>query len=171
MSLGPEMKSTGEVMGMDSEFGPAFLKSQYGTEFPVPKGGKALMSIADRRQRRRYHRGSSSEGVWFFLCVHPGTATVLKAAGIDATLVGKVHEDGRRDITDLIRNHEISLVINTSEEKKSIRDSVHIRLAALQHNIPPLHNFGRCKCPFSRASLSDPRRSVQGHVVARVPSG
>ncbi len=136
VSLGPEMKSTGEVMGIDCEFGPAFLKSQYGTEFPVPKGGKALMSIADRDKggaiivaRRLKECGFS------FVCTQ-GTATVLKAAGIDATLVGKVHEDGRRDITDLIRNHEISLVINTSEEKKSIRDSVHIRLAALQHNVP-----------------------------------
>ena len=171
VSLGPEMKSTGEVMGIDCEFGPAFLKSQYGTEFPVPKGGKALMSIADRDKggaiivaRRLKECGFS------FVCTQ-GTATVLKAAGIDATLVGKVHEDGRRDITDLIRNHEISLVINTSEEKKSIRDSVHIRLAALQHNVPYFTTLAGANALSLGLRSLTPRRSVQGHVVAGVPSG
>ena len=134
--LGPEMKSTGEVMGIDVEFGPAFLKSQYSTDFPIPQGGKVFLSVADSDKsgavivaRRLKEYGFS------FVCTR-GTAAALQAAGIDSTVVGKVHEDGELDATDLIKSGEISLLINTSDDKKSMRDSFFIRSYALTHNIP-----------------------------------
>ncbi len=134
--LGPEMKSTGEVMGIDLEFGPAFLKSQYSTDFPIPTNGKVFLSVADQDKslavvvaRRLQECGFS------FVCTE-GTAAALQTAGIECTLVGKVHEEGKVDITDLIDRSEIVLVINTAADKKSFRDSYHIRLAALHHNVP-----------------------------------
>ena len=134
--LGPEMKSTGEVMGIDCEFGPAFLKSQYSTDFPIPTGGKVFLSVA-RRDRdlavivaRRLHEFGFS-----FVCTE-GTAVALGNAGIPSVLVGKVHEEGESHVIPLIRRNEISLVIITSKDKQSRRDSYHIRLAALKHNVP-----------------------------------
>ena len=134
--LGPEMKSTGEVMGIDLEFGPAFLKSQYSTDFPIPTNGKVFLSVADQDKslavivaRRLQECGFS------FVCTE-GTAVALQTAGIECTQVGKVHEEGKVDVTDLIGQSEIVLVINTAADKKSFRDSYHIRLAALHHNVP-----------------------------------
>jgi carbamoyl-phosphate synthase large subunit len=134
--LGPEMRSTGEVMGIDLEFGPAFLKSQYSTDFPIPTSGKVFLSVADQDKslavvvaRRLQECGFS------FVCTE-GTAIALQKAGIECTLVGKVHEEGKDDVTDLIGRSEIVLVINTAADKKSFRDSYDIRLAALHHNVP-----------------------------------
>ncbi|MFH1116642.1 MAG: carbamoyl-phosphate synthase large subunit [Pseudomonadota bacterium] len=134
--LGPEMKSTGEVMGIDCEFGPAFLKSQYSTDFPIPKGGKVFLSVAGRDKalavivaRRLVEFGFS------FVCTE-GTGAALEAAGISSTVVGKVHEEGESDVIDLIKKNEIVLVINTSSDKQSLKDSFHIRVAALNHNVP-----------------------------------
>jgi carbamoyl-phosphate synthase large subunit len=134
--LGPEMKSTGEVMGIDSEFGPAFLKSQYSTDFPIPKGGKVFLSVAGRDKglavivARRLHSCGFS-----FVCTE-GTGLAMEAAGIPCNLVGKVHEAAETHVIDLIRRNEIVLVINTAKDKKSFADSYHIRLAALNRNVP-----------------------------------
>jgi carbamoyl-phosphate synthase large subunit len=134
--LGPEMKSTGEVMGIDCEFGPAFLKSQYSTEFPIPKEGTVFLSVADRDKKSAVIVARRLRECGFTFACTDGTAAVLKEAGIESTTVGKVHEDGAIDVIDLIRRGEISLVINTSEGKKAIRDSLHIRVASLNHNVP-----------------------------------
>jgi carbamoyl-phosphate synthase large subunit len=130
------MKSTGEVMGIDLEFGPAFLKAQYSTDFPIPTKGKVFLSVADQDKaysvvvaRRLVDCGFS------FVCTE-GTAAALRAACIECALVGKVHEEGEVDVTDLIGRGEIVLVINTAADKKSFRDSYDIRLAALHHNVP-----------------------------------
>jgi carbamoyl-phosphate synthase large subunit len=134
--LGPEMKSTGEVMGIDAEFGPAFLKSQYSTDFPIPKSGKVFLSVSDRDKRNAVIVARRlSECGFSFVCTE-GTAAALGKAGIDACVVGKVHQDMNSDVIPLIRNNEIVLVINTSADKQSMRDSYHIRVAALNHNVP-----------------------------------
>ncbi|MFH0960588.1 MAG: carbamoyl-phosphate synthase large subunit, partial [Pseudomonadota bacterium] len=134
--LGPEMKSTGEVMGIDLEFGQAFLKAQYSTEFPVPTGGKVFLSVAarDKAQAVIVARRMSQCG-FSFVCTE-GTAAALNAAGVSCSVVGKVHEEGLPDVTDLIKNNEIVLVINTSADKESFKDSFDIRLSALNHNVP-----------------------------------
>jgi carbamoyl-phosphate synthase large subunit len=134
--LGPEMKSTGEVMGLDCEFGPAFLKSQYSTEFPIPRGGTVFLSVADRDKGGAVVVAKRLKECGFTFACTRGTAAALATAGIEATVIGKVHQKSGEAVTDLMDRGDISLVINTSADKESIRDSVHIRLAALNHNIP-----------------------------------
>jgi len=134
--LGPEMKSTGEVMGIDREFGPAFLKAQYSTDFPIPKGGKVFLSVAGRDKTAAVIVARRLRECGFAFVCTEGTASALDGAGISCTQVGKVHEEGEPDVIDLIKRNEISLVINTAADKKSFSDSYHIRLAALNHNVP-----------------------------------
>ncbi len=134
--LGPEMKSTGEVMGIDREFGPAFLKSQYSTDFPIPSQGTVFLSVADRDKAHAVIVARRLKECGFSLVCTNGTAVALEAAGVACALVGKVHEEGETDVIDLITHNEIVLVINTAEDKNSFRDSFHIRLAALHHNVP-----------------------------------
>jgi carbamoyl-phosphate synthase large subunit len=134
--LGPEMKSTGEVMGIDREFGPAFLKSQYSTDFPIPSPGKVFLSVADRdKSLALVVARRLSECNFSFVCTE-GTAQALRGAGIECSTVGKVHEQGESDVIPLIKEDQLTLVINTSSDKQSMKDSLHIRLAALNHNVP-----------------------------------
>ncbi|AFM25860.1 carbamoyl-phosphate synthase large subunit [Desulfomonile tiedjei] len=134
--LGPEMKSTGEVMGIDREFGPAFLKSQYSTDFPIPSGGMVFLSVAHADKANAVIVARRLKECGFtFVCTN-GTAVALEAAGIPCTRVDKVHEKRDVDVIDLIRQNKIALLINTSADKKSMQDSYRIRLAALNHNVP-----------------------------------
>ena len=134
--LGPEMKSTGEVMGIDREFGPSFLKAQYSTDFPIPKGGKVFLSVASRDKALAIIVARRLQKCGFTFVCTDGTAAALEAVGIEAEVVGKVHEQGESDVLELIRKNELALVINTSADKASIKDAYHIRLAALNHNVP-----------------------------------
>ncbi|MBI5248342.1 MAG: carbamoyl phosphate synthase large subunit, partial [Desulfomonile tiedjei] len=134
--LGPEMKSTGEVMGIDREFGPAFLKSQYSTDFPIPSEGKVFLSVAHGDKAHAVILARRLQQCGFSFVCTEGTGTALQAAGIPCALVGKVHEAGNIDVIDLIHRNEIVLVINSSADKKSMQDSLQIRLAALNHNVP-----------------------------------
>ena len=133
--LGPEMKSTGEVMGVDKEFGLAYLKAQYGTDFPLPRGGKVFLSVAGRDKKAAVIVAKRIQDCGYSFVCTQGTADALKAAGIPSMVVSKVHEEGESDVIDLIKNNEVSLVVNTSSDKKSFQDSFAIRLAALNHNV------------------------------------
>ena len=133
--LGPEMKSTGEVMGVDKEFGLAYLKAQYGTDFPLPRGGKVFLSVAGRDKKAAVIVAKRIQDCGYSFVCTQGTANALKAAGIPSMVVSKVHEAGESDVIDLIKNNEVSLVVNTSSDKKSFHDSFAIRLAALNHNV------------------------------------
>ncbi len=134
--LGPEMKSTGEVMGIDTEFGPAFLKSQYSTDFPIPKPGKVFLSVADQDKHAALIVARRlKECGYTFVCTE-GTGRILNQAGIECMIVGKVHQEGESDVIPLIENKQLSLVINTSSDRQSRMDSIHIRLAALNHKVP-----------------------------------
>lgn len=134
--LGPEMKSTGEVMGIDREFGPAFLKSQYSTDFPIPSGGKVFVSVANPDKSAAIIVARRLQQCGFSFVCTEGTGKAFQAAGIPCAEVGKVHESEGIDVIDLIHHNEIVLVINTSADKKSMQDSYQIRLAALNHNVP-----------------------------------
>ena len=124
-------------MGIDSEFGPAFLKSQYSTEYPIPKEGTVFLSVAEGEKSRAILVARRLRECDFALACTDGTADALRAEGIECKVVGKVHEADTTDVIDLIKRGEICLVINVPGSKKeSIRDSYHIRLAALNHNIP-----------------------------------
>ena len=130
-ALGPEMKSTGEVMGVGMTFGEAFVKSQLGAGVKLPESGKVFLSVKASDKPRTVQVARDLVEIGFQLVATKGTAAVIAAAGIPVTPVNKVIE-GRPHIVDMIKNHEISLVVNTVEEKRSaITDSRAIRISAL----------------------------------------
>jgi carbamoyl-phosphate synthase large subunit len=129
--LGPEMKSTGEVMGVGEGFPEAFIKSQLGAGVRLPTSGKAFISVknADRPAVIEVARDLLNLG--FSLVATRGTAKVIETAGLPVTAVNKVNE-GRPHIVDMIKNDEIALVINTVEGKRqAVADSCSIRVSAL----------------------------------------
>jgi carbamoyl-phosphate synthase large subunit len=137
--LGPEMKSTGEVMGVGKTFGEAFVKSQLGagTKLPRPltaKGepsGKVFISVKNNDKPRAIEVARSLSTMGFGLLATKGTAAAISAAGVPCGVVNKVTE-GRPHIVDMIKNNEIALVINTVEERRNaIADSRQIRTSAL----------------------------------------
>ena len=134
--LGPEMKSTGEVMGVGETFGEAFVKSQMAAGEKLPAAGKVFISVRDGDKSRAVEIGRALDALGFTLVATRGTANALAAAGLKVTPINKVAE-GRPHIVDMIKNAEIVLVVNTVEEsRKAIKDSYAIRRAALQHRVP-----------------------------------
>ncbi|MGZ3183887.1 MAG: carbamoyl-phosphate synthase large subunit [Telluria sp.] len=135
--LGPEMKSTGEVMGVGMTFGEAFVKSQLAAsvKLPTPGQGKIFLSVKGSDKPRAVGVARELAAMGFGICATKGTAAVIAAAGIPVQAVNKVLE-GRPHIVDMIKNHEIALVINTVEEKRSaIHDSRSIRTSALAERV------------------------------------
>jgi len=135
--LGPEMKSTGEVMGVGATFAEAFVKSQIasGEELPAPATGKVFVSVRDEDKPRTIEIARKLASLGFPLVATRGTAAALVAAGLGVTAVNKVQE-GRPHIVDMIKNGEISLIVNTVGEKRTaVRDSYAIRRAALQERV------------------------------------
>nr|WP_315226842.1 carbamoyl-phosphate synthase large subunit [uncultured Albidiferax sp.] len=129
--LGPEMKSTGEVMGVGKTFGEAFVKSQIGAGTKLPRSGKAFVSVKNNDKARAVEVARGLSALGFDLIATKGTSAAFQAAGIACTTVNKVTE-GRPNIVDMIKNNEIALVINTVEERRNaIADSRHIRTSAL----------------------------------------
>ncbi len=134
--LGPEMKSTGEVMGVGESFGEAFVKSQLAAGEKLPDSGKVFISVRDGDKARAVEIGRALDALGFSLVATRGTADALAAAGLKVMPVNKVAE-GRPHIVDMIKNAEIVLAVNTVEEsRKAIKDSYAIRRAALQHRVP-----------------------------------
>ncbi len=134
--LGPEMKSTGEVMGVGETFAEAFVKSQLAAGVKLPASGKVFISVKDGDKARVVEVARTLVGLGFTVVATRGTAAALEAAGVPVTPVNKVHE-GRPHIVDMILNDEIALVVNTVQEKRTaIRDSYHIRRAALTDQVP-----------------------------------
>ena len=132
--LGPEMKSTGEVMGIGRTFAEAFAKSQVAAGIDLPAGGRAFISVRDADKARAVAVARELVALGFELLATAGTAKTLETAGVPCAKVMKVGE-GRPHIADMIKNDEISLVINTTEGKQAIADSYEIRRAALQHKV------------------------------------
>jgi carbamoyl-phosphate synthase large subunit len=129
--LGPEMKSTGEVMGVGKTFGEAFVKSQIGAGTKLPRSGKAFVSVKNNDKARAVEVARGLAALGFELVATKGTTQAIQAAGVACTVVNKVTE-GRPHIVDMIKNHEIALVINTVEERRNaIADSRQIRTSAL----------------------------------------
>lgn len=116
--LGPEMKSTGEVMGVGKSFGEAFVKSQMAAGVNLPRTGKVFLSVKDSDKPRAVKVARALVQMGFTIMATKGTAKVMREAGIDAETVNKVAE-GRPHIGDVIKNHEIVMVINTVEEKRN----------------------------------------------------
>jgi len=132
--LGPEMKSTGEVMGIDHSFGLAFAKSQMAAGFKMPTKGSIFISVHDYHKDKIVPVAKSFQELGFKILATAGTAKHLKNHGIEAAIIYKVSE-GRPHVVDYIKNGDIQMVINTSVGRKSSRDAYHIRRGALTYNI------------------------------------
>ncbi|WPL17339.1 Carbamoyl-phosphate synthase large chain [Thiorhodovibrio winogradskyi] len=132
--LGPEMKSTGEVMGIGETFGEAFGKAVEGAGTQLPRPGNALLSVRDADKRRLERVGRSLISLGFQLHGTHGTAAAMRAAGLPCEGVNKVKE-GRPHIVDMIKNQDISFIVNTTEGVQAITDSAEIRRAALQYKV------------------------------------
>jgi len=133
--LGPEMKSTGEVMGVGTTFGEAFMKAQLGAGERMPVPGKAFISVRDVDKPAVVSIARDLLELGFSIIATAGTATLLESERLEVERVNKVME-GRPNIVDLMKNGEIAYVINTTEGRKAIADSAAIRRAALQHKVP-----------------------------------
>jgi carbamoyl-phosphate synthase large subunit len=132
--LGPEMKSTGEVMGVGKTFAEAYKKSQFGANVDFPTGGTAFISVREADKESVVEVAKMLTGQGFTLCSTRGTARILSAANIVCDVVKKVRE-GRPHIVDMIKNNQVDLIINTTEGKKAIEDSFEIRREALQGKV------------------------------------
>ena len=132
--LGPEMKSTGEVMGVGATFAEAFVKSQIGTGETLPSKGKVFISVrtVDRPQAAELARGFHDLG--FAVLATRGTGQAIADAGTPVTIVNKVTE-GRPNIVDMIKNNEVSLIINVVDDKRAVKDSYAIRAEALARRV------------------------------------
>ena len=138
--LGPEMRSTGEVMGIAATFGESYAKSQIAAFGPLPKNGKVFVSLADKDKTQGIAPAKSLVELGFTILATVGTATALRAAGISVTEVRKYSEGqgamGERTIVDLLHAGEIDLVINTPVGRGTRADGWMIRTAAIQRSIP-----------------------------------
>jgi carbamoyl-phosphate synthase large subunit len=132
--LGPEMKSTGEVMGIAKRFGQAYAKAQLAAGAHILKRRRAFVSVRDADKARVGEIAKQLIALGFEIIATRGTAWVIQAAGIDCRRVFKVTE-GRPHIVDLIKNHEIDFIVNTTEGKTAIADSFAIRRSALQQKV------------------------------------
>jgi carbamoyl-phosphate synthase large subunit len=132
--LGPEMRSTGEVLGLADSYGMAFFKSQEATQTSLPVEGTVLITIADRDKEKIIEVARNFSDMKFRILATGGTQKFLKEHGIDAEVIKKVYQ-GRPNIVDAIKNGEINLVINTPAGKMSEYDDSYIRKNAIKHKV------------------------------------
>jgi len=135
ISLGPEMKSTGEVMGIDADLGLAFAKSQLASQWPLPIAGNVFISVKDIDKPNVIAVAREYAELGFGIIATSGTADTLAAAGVAVTKVFKIAE-GRPNVRDLVKNGQIQFIINTPSGKIPREDEVKIRTAALSERIP-----------------------------------
>jgi len=142
--LSPEMRSTGEVMGIDEDLGAAFLKGYLGANMKLPKTGRVLLTVKGADKRSIIPEARILQSLGYELLATEGTWRTLKSNGLKVTRVNKVHE-GRPHIVDMLKNREIALVLNTPYGKKQREDDSQIRAAAVSLGIP---------CITTRAGIS-----------------
>jgi len=147
--LGPEMKATGEVMGMDKTFGLAFFKAEEAAGSKLPLEGNILLTVTDKDKPELVTIAQSLERLGFKLLTTQNTHLYLKKHNIDSTPIKKLHE-GRPNIADAIKNKEIQLIINTPIGRESKYDDSYIRMLAIQYKIPYI------------TTMSAARASVEG---------
>lgn len=132
--LGPEMKSTGEVMGISKSFGRAFSKAQLAANANIPQKGLVFISVRDDDKTEALQIAKDLDALGFSLCATHGTAKVIHDAGLKCQSVNKVRE-GQPHVVDMLKNDDIAMIINTTEGKQAISDSYSIRRTALQHKV------------------------------------
>jgi len=132
--LGPEMRSTGEVLGLAKSFGLAFFKSQKATQLSLPLEGTVLITIANKDKLRAFEPARLFSDLGFRILATKGTHQFLKEKGIESETIRKLGY-GRPDIVDAIKNGEIQLIVNTPSGKESKDDDSYIRKAAIEYKI------------------------------------
>ncbi|MGN0588288.1 MAG: ATP-grasp domain-containing protein, partial [Ruminiclostridium sp.] len=155
--LGPEMRSTGEVLGLSSNFGDAYFKALEGAKLVLPFEGTVLLSVCDRDKRDLLEVAEAFNKLGFKIIATGGTYDMIAGAGIPAEKVKKLYE-GRPNINDLIANGDIQLIINTPAGKTSANDDSYIRKSAIKHRIPYLTTMAAAKA--SAESISVARSEV-----------
>ena len=143
--LGPEMKSTGEVMGISNDFGMAYAKSQLAAGQMLPVDGTVFISVRDRDKAGAANMARRFADLGFKLIATSGTAQYLKDLGLEVNVVFKVSE-GRPHVIDLVKNNEIALIINTAQGERTVKDSTSIRRAALLYKIPYVTTLAGALC-------------------------
>ncbi len=156
--LGPEMKSTGEVMGADDQFGKAFAKAQMGAGTPLPVDGNVFVSVRDEDKRHVGEIGRMLQGLEFKVFATQGTAVELRRAGVAVATLGKISE-GSPNIAEMIERGEVALVINTPSGKNPRRDEVRIRSLAVARGVPCITTI-----PGALASISGIRAQKDGNL-------
>ena len=152
--LGPEMKSTGEVMGVGSSFAEAFIKSQMGASMNLPTKGKAFISVRKEDHEKIVEVAQALKKLGFSLAATKGTAKVLSENNLEVQYVNKVAE-GRPHIVDMIKNDEIDFIVNITEDKQAIKDSYEIRRNALQNKVTYYTTFAGAKAACVGMNYSD----------------
>ncbi|MDD4879501.1 MAG: carbamoyl-phosphate synthase large subunit [Candidatus Omnitrophica bacterium] len=165
--LGPEMRATGEVMGIDQDFGLAFFKAQEAAGTKLPTGGNVLITVADADKEELFPIAAKLSQMGFKILATENTARFLKEKGVEAAPIKKMHE-GRPNIADAIRNREISLVINTPIGRLSAHDDSYIRMLAIQYKIPYVTTIAAAKATVDgidsvKRKQSQPRSLQEYH--------
>jgi carbamoyl-phosphate synthase large subunit len=171
--LGPEMKSTGEVMGVGESFGEAFVKSQLAAGVKLPLGGRAFISVRDGDKLAAVHVARDLVDLGFSLLATRGTARVIKSHGIPVAEVNKVAE-GRPHIVDMIKNGEVSFIVNTVEETRTaVTDSRSIRTTALARRVTYYTTVAGAKAAcagMKHLAKLEPYRLQELHARLRQPA-
>jgi carbamoyl-phosphate synthase large subunit len=155
--LGPEMRSTGEVMGIGATFGLAFAKSQIAAGTPLPSEGTVLLSLADRDKAAALPAARQFADLGFRMAATSGTAAFLESNGVRVdTVVSKVGETGAADAVELLSSRRVQLVVNTPRGRGPRADGLHIRATALRHDVPCLTTVAAARA--AAAGIADWRR-------------
>jgi len=142
--LGPEMKSTGEVMGIDRNMGLAYAKAQMAAQPPLPSKGNIFISVPDGAKSRAVEIARGFAELGFTLCATTGTAAALQAAGVPVKKLFKLGE-GRPNALDMLKNGELAMVINTPHGKAAREDEVKIRSTASSSRVPVITTLRAAK--------------------------
>jgi carbamoyl-phosphate synthase large subunit len=179
-SLGPEMRSTGEVMGIDPHLGSAFYKAYAAAGMKLPKSGRILITVKSSDKRAIIGEARALEALGYELLATDGTYRAIRSNGIECTRVNKVAE-GRPHIVDLIKNREIALILNTPYGKRERRDDTSIRAAAVQAHVPCITTLAGIQAVVSALTaihrgkievraLQDYHRQIQAEVIQGEPA-
>ena len=168
MVLGPEMRSTGEVMGISESFGLSFAKSQLACKNSLPTSGKVFISLRSLDKPQAVSLARDLQSFGFELCATKGTAEILQKAGISCEEALKISE-GRPNIGDMLANGEIALAINTSDEASSKDDTDKIRTQVLRNNVPYFTTLEAARvavCAMAELKLHNPNsaKAIQDYL-------
>ena len=157
--LGPEMRATGEVMGIDEDFGLAFSKAQESVGTRLPTQGNVLVTVTDTYKPELLPIAVKLSQLGFTILATENTHRFLKEKKVESVLVKKLHE-GRPNVADAIKNREIQLIINTPIGRKSVHDDSYIRMLAIQYKIPYVTTMSAARATVDGIESMKKKRSV-----------